>query len=77
MMETEGRDLPYSPITQVKDLVHKSAVHRNGRVAVYTQAEKDERNMSNTGMMKHWNFKMHINSPAHQTFDPKYFDFWN
>jgi len=36
----KGRDLPYSPITQVRDLVHKSAAHHNGRVAVYIQAEK-------------------------------------
>ena len=63
MMETKGRDLPYSPIVQGKDLVHKSVVHRNGRVAVYTEAEKVEieRKMSNTGtgMMEQWNFKMH------------------
>ena len=74
MMETKGRGkgLPYSPITQVKDLAHKSVVHRYGRVAVYTQAEKVEREMSNveremsnTGMMEQWNLKMHINSPTH------------
>ena len=66
-METKGRGkgLPYSPITQVKDLLHKTVVHRYGRVAVYTQAEKVEREMSNTGMMEQWNLKMHINSPAH------------